>query len=370
MINLYTRHQRKIAMLVLVTVLAIFLIYGLRSFISSFFGALIIYTLFRSWHIRLVEKKGWRVLWSTIMLLVVSFLLIILPVVTMVYQVASQVVSLTRNPTLFKEIFSRVQHHPLYERFVDPAALEQQLGKASEVALGIFSNTLNGVLNSFASIGVMYLILFFMFANYRKMEQWLLQYLPLSLDSSLQYGDELRNITYSNVIGSGIIAVVQGLLVGVGFWIFGIPEPFLYGTLAIFASFIPVIGAALIFIPGSIYAFVTGETWHGIGLLLWGFLLVANIDNLLRMVLNKKIGDTHPLITFLGIILGLPLFGLTGLVVGPLLLSFFVLSVNLYIEHFVQTPTVKEETHIPTPPTQPEEVKGIAGEKAGELQMQ
>jgi predicted PurR-regulated permease PerM len=96
------------------------------------------------------------------------------------------------------------------------------------------------------------------------------------------------------------------------------------------------VGSALVFVPGSIYAFATGSTFNGVALLIWGFGLVANIDNVLRIVINKSLGDTHPLITFLGIVVGLPLFGLTGLVIGPLMISFFVLLVKIYTGNYLK----------------------------------
>jgi len=342
--NIYTRRQLKTTMLVLVVLLFLFLLYALQGFITSFFGALIIYTLFRSWHVKLVEQRKWNATASASLILVVSFLLIILPIAVIVYQVTTQVIRLGRNPTLFTGIVSRIQHYPLYQKYVDPGFLETQLSRAGQYALNIFSTTLNGLANSVATIGVMYLVLFFMFADYKRMEQWLQKYLPFSYRSSTRYAEELRNITFSNVIGSGIIATVQGILVGIGFWIFGIPQPLFYGILAVFASFIPVIGAALVFIPGSLYALAMGNTFNGIALLLWGFVLVSNIDNVLRMLLNKRLGDTHPLITFLGIIIGLPLFGLTGLVIGPLLLSFFALSVRIYTTNYLYPPAETEVT--------------------------
>ncbi|MCU0355426.1 MAG: AI-2E family transporter [Cytophagales bacterium] len=334
----YTRRQLKTAMFLLIVLLFLFLVYALQGFITSFFGALIIYTLFRPWHEKLVEERKWRPSVSSAVILVVSFLLIILPVAIVVSQVTGQVIRLGRNPQVFATALTKLQNLPYYDRFVDPNFLQNQLSRAGQYALNIFSTTLNGLANSVATIGVMYLLLYFMFAEYKGMENWLRRYLPFSLRNSVQYARELRNITYSNVIGSGIVATVQGTLVGIGFWIFGVPQPFFYGLIAVFASFIPIIGAALIFVPGSLYCFATGNNFGGIGLLAWGFVLVANIDNLLRMVLNKRLGDTHPLITFLGIIVGLPLFGLTGLVIGPLLLAFFVLSVRIYTNNYLSSP--------------------------------
>jgi len=86
----------------------------------------------------------------------------------------------------------------------------------------------------------------------------------------------------------------------------------------------------LIFVPAAVILISQGMTWQGVGLLIWGFGLVINIDNVLRFVIAKRIGDIHPIITVVGVVIGLPLFGLMGLVYGPLLLSYFIIAVKIY----------------------------------------
>jgi predicted PurR-regulated permease PerM len=86
----------------------------------------------------------------------------------------------------------------------------------------------------------------------------------------------------------------------------------------------------LIFVPAAVILLADGMTWQGVGLLVWGFGLVINIDNVLRLVIAKKLGDIHPIITVVGVIIGIPLFGLIGLVYGPLLLAYFLIAVRIY----------------------------------------
>ena len=341
--NPYTHEQQKRATWWLLLILGLFLIFALRGYFTAFFGALIFYTLFRPWHIKLVEEKKWRRTWSTTLILIVSFLIIVLPVFLMVVQVADKVVSVSKDPAFFNNILDKLQHHPLYQKYVNPDMIKEQANQAGQVALGLVSSTLTGIVEGVAQIGLMYLILFFMFAHYREMETWLLKYVPLSEEDVMEFGDEIRIATHSNVIGQGMISCVQGTLVGVGFWIFGLPDPFFYGLIAIFASFLPIVGSAIIFIPGAIYAFLTGNNFGGVGMLIWGEVLVIHIDNVMRLVINKQLGNVHPLVTFLGIIVGIPFFGLTGLVIGPLLISFFVLMLKIYLSTYLKYDKKAEE---------------------------
>jgi predicted PurR-regulated permease PerM len=336
MINPYTHDQQKRATWWLLLVLGLFLAYALRDYFTAFFGSLIFYTLFRPWYIVLVEKKKWKRSWSATLVLLVSFLIIILPAGLMVLQVAEKIVDLTKDPAFFNEMLDKVQHHPLYQKYVNPTMIKEQLNQAGQWGLSLFSSTLNSVLNAIALLAVMYLVLYFMFVNYREMEQWLIKYAPFSEDNVLDFGEEIKNATRSNVIGQGFVSCVQGSLVGLSFWLFGIPEPLFYGLVAIFASFLPIVGSAIIFVPGAIYAFITGNTAGGTGMLLVGYIVIINIDNVLRLVISKKLGDAHPLITLLGIIVGLPFFGLVGLVIGPLLISFFVLMLKIYLSTFLK----------------------------------
>ena len=176
----------------------------------------------------------------------------------------------------------------------------------------------------------MYFILYFLFVNYKGFENGLIHYLPFDDENALAFGEELKNITYSNIIGQTVIAIIQGACLALGFWLFGAKDPLFWGVICAILSFIPLLGPPLIFVPASLILITQGHQWQGIALLAWGFGLVINIDNVLRLVIAKRVGDIHPLITVVGVIIGLPLFGLMGLVYGPLLLAYFLIAVKIY----------------------------------------
>jgi len=169
-----------------------------------------------------------------------------------------------------------------------------------------------------------------MFVQIGEFEAGLLRYAPFREQYAIKFAIALRNSTYSNVLGQGIIAVTQGALLANGFWIFGIPDPVFWGVIGAFISFLPVVGAPTLCIPASIVLFATDHTVKGILLLAYGLLFIGNIDNVLRMIINKRVANTHPLISVIGVFIGLPLFGILGLVFGPLLLSYFLLLIEIY----------------------------------------
>ena len=100
-------------------------------------------------------------------------------------------------------------------------------------------------------------------------------------------------------------------------------------------AMMPVVGAALIYVPLTIMMFVQGHTGKGIAMAVWGFGFIGLVDNLFRFILNKRLGDIHPLITIFGVIVGIQLFGFIGLIFGPLLISMFILLLRIYGSEFI-----------------------------------
>src|SRR5690606_6191586 len=166
--------------------------------------------------------------------------------------------------------------------------------------------------------------------DYKQFEAGLFRFSPFKQENALRFGRELRNITYSNVLGQGLIALIQGALVTLGYWYFNFDDPIFWGVISAILSFIPVVGAPMIFVPASIYTIIQGDNFNGVGMLLFGLIIISNIDNVLRLIIAKRVGNIHPIITIIGVIIGIPLFGLMGLVYGPLLLSYFLITVRIY----------------------------------------
>lgn len=123
----------------------------------------------------------------------------------------------------------------------------------------------------------------------------------------------------------------------IGYLIFDAPNIWLLGFFTCFATIIPMVGTALVWIPVSVYFALTGDWFNAIGLFAYGAIVISQSDNLIRFILQKKMADIHPLITIFGVVIGLPIFGFMGVIFGPLLLSLFFLLVDMFKKEYLDS---------------------------------
>lgn len=325
----FSEKERNIIILIIVLVLGGILLYATRGILGAFLGSMVMYTLFRTTNIFLIEKWKWPKPLSAVVIIILSIFIIVLPFVGIGSMLVQKAIELQQNPAWLQQMLDAINQFA-GDKLGKPDLIQEQL-EASAAYLGrLLTAVLGGAANVFLEVTVMYFILYFLFINYRGFEQGILYYLPFNEEQAVIFGTELKNITYSNIVGQTIVAIVQGGCLAVGFWLFGVNDALFWGVICAILSFIPLLGPPLIFVPAVLILLSQGHTWEGIGLLAWGFGLVINIDNVLRFIINKKVGNIHPLITVVGVIIGLPLFGIMGLVYGPLLLAYFLIAVKVY----------------------------------------
>jgi predicted PurR-regulated permease PerM len=137
------------------------------------------------------------------------------------------------------------------------------------------------------------------------------------------------------IMGQIVVGIIQGILAGIGFLILGVPNPVLWGSLTALISIIPLLGAVLVWLPIDVYLFVNaflsnGEYWRAIALLLYGSLVVSTIDNFLKPKIVGDRANIHPLVILFGILGGIQLFGIPGILIGPLVLTLFDLVMEIY----------------------------------------
>jgi predicted PurR-regulated permease PerM len=205
--------------------------------------------------------------------------------------------------------------------------LKEAAGKFSTIAL-------NGTFNTLTVIASMYFILYFMLEKPRLFERILASSAPLKKANVSLIGEKMRKLIMANAIGLPVVAVGQGIVALVGYFIFGAPSPILLFALTAVASMIPIVGAAIVYAPICIFMIAEGQTGAGIGLAAYCVIVVGVTDNLLRFTLLKKLEDIHPLNTVFGIIMGLNIFGFMGLIFGPILVSFTLLMIQVYRNEF------------------------------------
>jgi len=216
----------------------------------------------------------------------------------------------------------------------------QIIERLSEFAAGFSKELLNlstkmlgdltGLLFSFV---LMLFVLYFLLRDHDKIVAAIQHYIPLSRSQKDALLSEAKLVARSAVLGSVLTAIAQGLAGGIAMAIVGFPGLF-WGTMMAFASFIPAVGTALIWLPASLYLFFTGNWGWGLFLAGWGVLVVGSIDNVLRPILMQGSSNMSTLLIFLALLGGIQLFGLIGVIYGPIIFALTLVLLRLYTIEF------------------------------------
>jgi len=167
-------------------------------------------------------------------------------------------------------------------------------------------------------------------------------FIPFSGRNAEILRERFRDVTISTLIGTGLTASIQGLLVGLAFWITGIPNALFWGVVTVIVAILPVVGSALVWGPGVLHLALDGRYGMAIGLALWGAVVVGNIDNVIRPMVFRRWAQIHPFITIIGAFAGIQYFGLLGLLIGPLAISYFFELIRMYREEYLEDETAPE----------------------------
>ncbi|MFA6459134.1 MAG: AI-2E family transporter [Candidatus Paceibacterota bacterium] len=201
----------------------------------------------------------------------------------------------------------------------------------------VFSH-LDSIFTSFATVAinsfVFLLAVFYFLRDGETIKKQFMSWSPL-----VDKHDEHLTKTFENAIrsvfaGTVIVCVIQGILTGIGFFMFGIPAAALWGSIAAVAAFIPGFGTSLIIVPGIIYLAIFSGYGYAIGLTIWGFLAVSLIDNLLGPYLVNRGINIHPLLILISVLGGIATFGPVGFVMGPIILAILFALLDIYRHSF------------------------------------
>ncbi len=220
---------------------------------------------------------------------------------------------------------------------IEPKAIAQKVGEFAtnfgSKLVGISAKILGDATNFLMDFFLMLFVLFFLLRDHDKIISVVRHILPLSRSQEDKLLAEIEQVSKSAVMGSFLTAIAQGIAGGFGMWIAGFPGLF-WGTMMGFASFIPVVGTALIWIPAAAYLFLTGDTTWAIFLTVYCVAIVGSIDNLLRPLLMQGSAGMNTLMIFFSLLGGIQLFGLIGLIYGPLIFAITIVLFNIYDEEF------------------------------------
>ena len=323
---------RQIFVLLIILFFGILIFVELTPYFSGVLGAITIYVLLRKWMMKLLDK-GWNADLAAIFLMSLSFICILVPVAGIVAMLSNKVGDAVENS---EEVINVVKTQ--IDKFEKNYNFDLSSNiNTSEVSSWLSENLesfAGGTFNIFIAIGLMYFMLYYMLTNRKQLRESLYEYIPISKPNLKIIGEEIQHMVRSNAIGIPLVAIAQGLISLVGFLIFGIEDPFFWFIITSIGSMIPFIGTSLGILPVFLLALSNGNTIGAWGILIYGATVVSATDNIIRLYVLRKLDNVHPLITLIGVIVGVPLFGFIGLIFGPLLISLFLIIVRIYKKEF------------------------------------
>lgn len=324
---------RQWAFILMIALLGSLIFWQLKNFIPAFLGAYTLYILIRKWMFILTKKLKGRAALSASLLMIATFIIILLPINGFLRILTSRIFpAIKHSDELWASAESLI--HNIEERYGIIILSEQNLRNLGDWGITEMQKVVGATFNGVITVIVMYFILYFMLVEAKTLEKQLYSWLPLKEQSAVHLKKQLNNLVVSNAIGIPLVAFLQSLVALIGYWIAGVDEPLIWFMATCISAMIPILGAALIYVPLGIMLLAQGMTTQGIFLLLFGFIVVGSVDNIFRFWLQEKIGNIHPLITIFGVIIGLNLFGFIGLIFGPILISLFLLLLEIYRKEF------------------------------------
>lgn len=333
---------RQIFFLVIAILMVFLVLYHLSAFIPGFLGAFCLYVLLIH-PLRWMIYK-WRInrLLAVSLLMLTSIVIIAAPLYFLISMLTDKVaIALDNKEKIQQDIQAAVEQ--ISNSLGIDILHEINFSDITSVGIKIIQEVLNTSINSLIQLGIAYLILYFMLMNYRKMENWFYDNIPLKTENLIILNKDLRDLVISNAVGVPVVAVLQSLVAYLGYWMFGLEGAFGWFILTIFAAMIPVLGASLVYIPAGIYMLANGETTNAYLMLGYSFIIVGISDNVFRFWTQKVMADVHPLITIFGVILGINVFGFIGIIFGPILLSLVIWMYRIYKLEFSSGAQAKTE---------------------------
>lgn len=326
-----------------VTILAYFII---KPFLVPFLIAAILAHLFSPvyrFFLKFFRSTGL----SSVLACFLIVLIIILPILAVLSLVVNEIQGIvdnfSQNPEAAKKIVSELARNlsalPFFnsiepDKIISQETIVSAIKGFSQNALAILQGTYKGVVHFIFVTFVMFFSLFYLFIDGKKLVKKIMQLSPLQDKYESILIDKFNSITRATIKGTTLIAIVQGFLGGVLFAATGVASPVLFGILMTISSVIPSVGSGLVWLPVGVVMMLFGHITEGIIILLAGALVISTIDNFMRPKLVGRDTQMHPLLILFSTLGGIALFGISGFIIGPIMISLLVALWDIYALEF------------------------------------
>jgi len=324
------RSFQKILALFIVLILGAVVIYGLWVYLSYFLSALVLYVLFYPLFEFCYLKLRLSKTIAALVVITVTLVTIVTPLVFITILILNEIQKFLQNSNWLEFLEMTLSKLPFNINLQN--FLETQISNLTNVASN-FLLTLTASVN-FWFIGILltYFTFYFLLITDRQtLLQVALKYLPFNRNNVFRILAEFKTVTFAVLLSNTVMAVIQGTIFGLAFWLANLPSSVIWGFIAAILSFLPIVGPIFVVLPAIFIFLLSGYYYTALIMIILAIILTLN-DSFLRPIIQSKLGHIHPLVSVSGFILGVSLFGMIGIVVGPILLSYFLTISRLFIE--------------------------------------
>lgn len=322
--------RRRAAGLLLV-LLGAALLFALLPYTSGLLGAPVLYILWAPVQARLIRRMSPRLAVSLI--LATTVLVILVPGIwlfmLLVGEAQAAAVALGQSP-----LIARLDQVKAGAIAIGPALV--QIGQSTLAWVGSNAFAFIGTATRFVlNLVFMLFGLYYLLLNPHTAWQAIEPYVPFTRERSAMLRARFAAITYSTVVGTGLVAIIQGILVGLALAVTGIPNALFWGGVMVVLSILPVVGSGLLLGPAALSLLLDGRVGPALFLVAWGLLVVGNVEFFLRPLVYRRFAQVHPMVTLVGAVVGVEFFGLVGLVLGPLAIQYFFELIRMFREEHI-----------------------------------
>ena len=272
--------------------------------------------------------------WAAALYLFGYTAILTLLVYTIVVMLEPKIEKFLYDPSLFvamaKDAINEFESATGFDIFTE-SSIDSMVNRLSGFLPALINNSVDLLVN----LTILLFLLYFMLVNGKEIEKYLGHIMPLNQNNITLLVTETKRLVKASAIGILLISIIQGITATLGYYIFGVNEFVLWGFLTGVFAFFPFIGTLMIWVPLVISMYAGGDSWNATGLFIYSLIVTGNIDYVARITILRKLGHVHPVVTILGVIVGLNLFGFIGFIFGPLLISYIILMFRIYSNEFL-----------------------------------
>ena len=340
--------KRSMVFIILLLISFALLLSLLWAYLPSIILALLITSVFYPVYIKAKKLFKGNEQVPAIVMSVFIFLILVIPVAWFIMALSNEAFDFynrSTNAMSLKQIQAKLKNNPILmkrlEKIKNITGIRLEWEQIQKIAasigkkIGLFlykqiSSGASNIINLFIHFFLMILIIYTLLRDGPRLKEYIIQLIPVPREQLEKIVFKFQEMSKAIIIGNGLSGIIQGIIGGIGFFIFELGSPLLWGSVIAFMAFLPIVGASIIFIPATFILFIQGKTNLAIGFFLYNLCYSSIMEYLVKPRIIGQEMKMNSILVFIGVLGGIKLFGIMGIIYGPLIITIFLTMAEIY----------------------------------------